>query len=147
MKKLATAVSENAVARKALESLAQIEEEAQELKAAQLDGLREALGNIQLRIDELEEQRRQVNNAIAQITGTTSVRKLRGDHGELRGRVLRWLAGHAGTWYHAAELQKEFPELESFASVAVFLKKAIDEGVVKVDKSGGNRNTRYSAVG
>lgn len=148
MKKRAAAVSENAFARKALESLAQIDEEAQKQKAAQLDGLREALGNIESRIEELDQQRRQVDDAIAQITGkATSPRKPRGDHGELRSRVLRWLASHAGTWYHASDLQKEFPELEAFASVAVFLNKAIDEGSVKVDKSGGNRNTRYSAAG
>jgi hypothetical protein len=28
----------------------------------------------------------------------------------------------------------------------MFLKAAVQEGKVKVDKSGGNRNTRYSAA-
>lgn len=138
---------ENAVARKALESLRQIEEEAARQKEAQLDGLNEALRNIQGRIGELRLQAQQVEEAIASITGRAPTgRRLRSNHTELRARLLRWLSGHAGTWYTASELQREFPELAGINSVAVFLTGAVEEGKVKVDKSGGNRNTKYSAA-
>lgn len=148
MKKQTSSASlpENAIARKALESLLQIEEEAERQKAEQLEGLREALGNIDGRIRELEEQKQQVEEAIGRITGKAPLeRRRRTNHDELRARVLRWLSGHAGTWYHASDLQREFPELQEVASVSMFLKNAIGEGAVKVDKSGGNRNTKYSA--
>jgi hypothetical protein len=139
---------ENAFARKALESLRQIEEEAARQKAAQLDGLREALRNIEGRIGELRLQAQQVEAAVASITGKSPAarRRPRSDHSELRARLLRWLSGHAGSWYTASDLQREFPELEEIASVAMFLKVAVQEKKVKVDKTGGNRNTKYSAA-
>jgi hypothetical protein len=116
-------VAENAFAKKALESLKQIEEEAARQKAEQLDGLREALGNIDGRIGELRHQQRQIEHAIASITGKAPAgRRPRSDHSELRARVLRWLSGHAGHSYTASELQREFPELEEVTSVAMFLK-------------------------
>jgi hypothetical protein len=141
-------VAENAFARKALESLRQIEEEASRQKAQQLDGLREALKNIDDRIGDLRHQQEQIEQAIASITGKAPAagRRPRSDHTELRARVLRWLSGNSGSSYTASELQREFPELEAVASVAMFLKAAMQEGKVKVDKSGGNRNTRYSAA-
>jgi hypothetical protein len=143
----AAAPSTHAFGEKALESLRHIEEEAQRQKDEQLDGLWEALGNITSRIEDLKLQRQQVEDAIARITGKASGgRKPRANHDELRARVLRWMSGHAGKWYHASDLQREFPELEEVASVAVFLKTAVSEGRVKIDKSGGNRNTRYSAA-
>lgn len=142
-----TSAPENAFAKKALESLREIEEEAARKKTEQLEGLREALGNIDARIQELQGQQQQVQDAIGRITGKAPLeRRRRANHDELRARVLRWLSGHAGTWYHANDLQREFPELQEMASVSIFLKAAIGEGVVKVDKSGGNRNTRYSAA-
>lgn len=140
-------VAENAFARKALESLRQIEEEAARQKAQQLDGLREAMKNIDERIGDLQHQQQQIEQAIASITGRAPIsRRPRSDHTELRARVLRWLSGYSGSSYTASELQREFPELEAVASVAMFLKAAVQEGKVKVDKSGGNRNTRYSAA-
>jgi hypothetical protein len=149
MKKQATGgtVPENVFARKALESLRQIEEEAARQKAQQLEGLREALKNIEGRIGELRCQEQQVHEAIASITGKTPTgRRPRSDHSELRARVLRWLSGHSGAWYTASELQREFPELAEINSVAMFLKVAVEDKKVKVDKSGGNRNTKYSAA-
>ncbi len=139
---------ENAIAKKALDSLRQIEEETAKQKAQQLDGLREAIGNIDSRIRELEVQRQQVLDTMSRITGkpAPSARRPRSDHSEVRERVVRWLTGHAGTWYHSSELQTEFPELQEVVSVAMFLKKPIEEGTVKVDKTGGNRNTRYTAA-
>ena len=140
-------VAENAFARKALESLRQIEEEAARQKAQQLDGLREAIKNIDGRIADLQHQQQQIEQAIASITGRAPIsRRPRSDHSELRARVLRWLSGRSGSSYTASELQREFPELEEVTSVAMFLKAAVQEGKVKVDKSGGNRNTRYSAA-
>jgi hypothetical protein len=140
-------VMENAFAKKALESLRQIEEEAARQKAQQLDGLREALTNIDGRIGELRHQQQQIEEAIASITGKVPVgRRTRSNHMELRARVLRWLSGHSGSWYTASELQREFAELAGINSVAMFLKAALQEGKVKIDKSGGNRNTKYSAA-
>jgi hypothetical protein len=142
--------ADNAFAKKALEAISQIEEEAQRKKSEQLEGLRDALGNIQQRIDDLEHQRTQVLEAIGRITGKspgTPTRRPRSNHDELRARLLRWLAGHPGEWYTSTDLQREFPELEKVTSVAMFLKKPITEGSVKVDKTGGNRNTKYATAG
>jgi DNA repair exonuclease SbcCD ATPase subunit len=141
--------ADNAFAKKALEAISQIEEEAQRKKSEQLEGLREALKNIQQRINDLEHQRTQVEEAIGRITGRAPApaRRTRSNHDELRGRILRWLGGHAGEWFTAGDLQREFPELEKVTSVAMFLKKPVSEGQVKVDKSGGNRNTKYGAGG
>ena len=44
-------------------------------------------------------------------------------------------------------VQKEILELEGFASVTVFLKKAVDEWAVKAYKSDGNHNTRFLTAG
>jgi hypothetical protein len=143
-----TQAADNAFAKKALEAIQQIDAEASRRKQEQLESLREALGNIDQRIDDLQHQRQQVVEAISKITGKPAPagRKPRGSHDELRARLLRWLAGHPGEWYTAGDLQREFPELEGMASIAMFLKKPITEGQVKVDKTGGNRNTKYSAA-
>jgi hypothetical protein len=143
---LIASLPDNAYARKALESLRQIEEEAARKKAQQVEVLREAIGNIDQKLGDLRLQRHEIEQAIAGITGKAPAgRRPRSDHSELRGRVLRWLSGHPGSWYTASELQREFSELEQVA-VSMFLKSAVEEGKVKVDKSGGNRNTKYSAA-
>ncbi len=144
-----SAPADNAFARKALEAITQIEEEAQRRKGEQLDSLREALGNIQQRMDDLDHQRGQVEEAISRITGKSAAaptRRPRSNHDELRSRLLRWLAGHPNQWYTASDLQREFSELENITSIAMFLKKSITDGLVKVDKTGGNRNTKYAAA-
>ncbi|HVS71913.1 MAG TPA: hypothetical protein VHQ47_11715 [Phycisphaerae bacterium] len=139
--------ADNAFAKKALEAIQQIDAEASRRKAEQLESLREALGNIDQRLADLSYQRQQVEEAISKITGKAAPvqRKPRGSHDELRSRLLRWLGSHPGQWYTAGDLQREFPELEGIPSVAMFLKKPISEGAVQVDKTGGNRNTKYSA--
>jgi hypothetical protein len=138
-------LSENAFAKKALEAIQQIEEDAKKKKTEQLVGLREALGNIEQRIDELGIQRQQVENAIAAITGAApKAKRGRSNHDELRTRLTRWLTSHSGQWYTSGELHREFAELEPIASIAAFLKNEIADGKIRVDKSGGNRNTKYT---
>lgn len=146
----ASSPADNAFARKALEAISQIEEEAQRKKSEQLESLREAMGNIQQRITDLEHQRTQVQEAIGRITGKSAAaptRRPRSNHDELRSRLLRWLAGHPSEWFTSSDLQREFPELQKITSVAMFLKKPIGDGNVKVDKTGGNRNTKYASAG
>lgn len=144
-------LADNAYARKALDAIAAIEQEAQKKKLEQVNILREALKNIDGRIGELQHQRQQVENAIEKIMGKpvapvkTAKKRGRINHQELRNRVVNWLSSHPGVAYTAVQLHEEFPELEGFASIAAFLKQPIADGVIVVDKSGGNRNTRYSA--
>ena len=70
----------------------------------------------------------------------------RSNYSKLRAQLLRWLSGDAGSWYAASDLQREFPELEEINSVAMFLKAAVDELKVKIDKTRSRRNTSYSAA-
>jgi hypothetical protein len=139
-----TAPAENAYAKKALEAIRQIEEEASRKKTEQLTGLRQALQNIEDRISELTTQREQVETAMVAISGRAPVRRPRSNHDDLRRRVLRWLGSHSGQWYTAGDLHREFPELQQIASIAAFLKNELAEGRVRIDKTGGNRNTRYT---
>lgn len=144
-------LADNAYARKALDAIAAIEQEAQKRKLEQVNVLRDALKNIDQRISELQHQRQQVEDAIEKIMGKSAApvkaTKKRGrvNHQELRGRVVNWMSSHPGVVYTAVQLHEEFPELDGFASIAAFLKQPIADGVIIVDKSGGNRNTRYSA--
>lgn len=138
------ASSENAFAKKALEAIQQIEEEATRRKTEQLAGLQQALQNIHDRINDLGAQREQVEAAIAAITGKPATRRSRTNYDDVRRRLLRWLSSHSGEWYTSGDLHKEFPELESVASIAAFLKNEIAEGKIRIDKSGGNRNTKYT---
>jgi hypothetical protein len=138
------APAENAYAKKAFEAIRQIEEEASRKKTEQLTSLRQALQNIEDRISESTGQREQVEQAIATISGKPAGRRPRTNYDDVRRRLLRWLGSHAGEWYTAGDLRHEFPELAQVASIAVFLKSELAEGKVRIDKTGGNRNTKYT---
>lgn len=140
----------NTAVRKALDAITAIEAEARRKKMEQLDGLREALRNIDQRIDELAHQRQQVEFAITKITGkipeTPPPRRSRKNSGndDLPERVVRWLESRAGEWFTSSQLQAEFVELKDLPSIAAFLKNPIEGGVVVVDRNGGPRNTKYA---
>src|SRR4051812_14213406 len=110
-----SALPDNAIARKALETIDQIEQEAQEKKLAQLESLTTAKVNITERIDELNHQLEQINTAIAAIKGDKGPPKEKRVRRNLEGerdRVARWMEGHRGEKFGAGDLTREFPELE-----------------------------------
>jgi seryl-tRNA synthetase len=145
MVKKSSGVSENAYAKKALEAIQSIEEEAERKKREQLDTLREALSSIDARIGELEQQKSQVTTAIEKISGKapSSGRRVRRNLDDVRDRLVRWLGARSGEKFDSPRLQKEFPELKSIPSIAAFLKKPIDEGAVAMEREGGPRSARY----
>lgn len=144
--------TDNAIAKKALEAIAAIDAEASRKKAEQVGGLQDALRAIDARMAELKGQRQQVEEALEKIAGKKVLAKARGpriprqDYQELRERLVRWMKSHAPQTYTAKELQREFPELKTFPSLVMFLKKQIEQGLVTVDKSGGPINTKYAAA-
>lgn len=143
------AFGENVFAKKALEAVAAIDRDAHKKKMEQVATLNEAMSKIDERLAEMQHQKQEVQDALDAILGTSHQAKNkkhgRGDYENLRDRVTRWLSTHSGTSYTTCELQAEFPELKPLNSVATFLKKPIEQGVILIDRSGGNRNTRYSA--
>ena len=68
-KAVAAPLADNAIARKAIEAIQQIDKEAQERKLVQLESLRSAKAALHERINELTHQLQQIDNAIAAIRG------------------------------------------------------------------------------
>lgn len=138
-------VAENALARKALEAIAQIDAEAQKKKEAQLDELRQAKEAIRERMEELARQEGQIDAAIGHVTGKHArVAGPKRNLSEIRDRVVRWLSAHAGTPYTGEKMVQEFPEMKGTA-VSIILKPAIDGGQIVVDASRGRRQQTYTA--
>jgi hypothetical protein len=137
-------LTENALAKQALEAIDQIDREAQQKKQAQADALKKARDTVTERISELEHQLAQIDKALSAITGQPSTRakRPRRDLNEIRERVGRWMEGHRGQKFGAGDLQKEFPELEGVA-VSLFLKPLIEDGKIKTDTSDGIRRMKY----
>lgn len=138
-------LTENALAKQALEAIDQIDREAQQKKQAQADGLKKARETITERMNELNHQLAQIDKALAAITGQPAAprtKRPRRDLNEIRERVGRWMEGRRGQKFGAGDLATEFPELEGVA-ISIFLKPLIEEGKVKTDSSEGIRRMKY----
>ncbi len=140
---------DNAIARKALETINQIELEAKEKKMAQLESLQSAKAAIHERLNELNHQLEQINSAIGAIKGEKPGGKEKRVRRNLEGereRVARWMEGHPGQKFGAGELVKEFPELDG-TPISIFLKPLVESGKLKTDASEGIRRTKYFVQG
>jgi hypothetical protein len=143
-RKNTAAMPDNAIAKKALETIDQIEAEAQQKKLAQLESLQSAKAAIHERLNELNHQMEQINTAIAAIKGEKpqkEKRTRRNLEGE-RDRVARWMEGHRSQKFGAGDLVREFPELDG-TPISIFLKPLVESGKVKTDTSDGIRRTKY----
>jgi hypothetical protein len=145
---------DNAIARKALETISQIEEEAKAKKMAQLESLQTAKAAVLERLQELNHQLEQINAAVAAIKGEKAPagggeprerRPRRNLEGE-RDRVARWMEGRRGQKFGAGDLVREFPELEG-TPISIFLKPLVESGKIKTDASEGIRRMKYFVEG
>jgi hypothetical protein len=144
-KNAAVPLSDNALAKQAMEAIDQIEREAQQKKEAQAESLKKARESITERINELNHQLAQIDKALAAITGQPAAKgpkRPRRDLNEIRERVGRWMEGHRGQKFGAGDLAKEFPELDGVA-ISIFLKPLVEEGKIKTDSSEGIRRMKY----
>jgi len=143
-------LAENAFARKALEEIQKIDDEAKQRKLAQLGALKEAKDNILNRIEELKHQLEQIDKAIAVIGNIKQQpqpkpkpeRRRRRDWGDVRNRVANWLTTHKGEKFLAKDLVREFPELRG-QQVSLFLKPLRDAGKIQADTDEGVQKTKY----
>jgi len=142
-------LADNAIAKKALEEIQKIEDEAKQKKFAQLESLQQVKANILDRMEELQHQLAQVDNAITMITGAGSKasasrqpKRTYRNLDEERDRVARWMVARKGERFMAGDLAKEFPELDGF-KISLFLKPLMQAGTVKTDDSEGHRRMRY----
>jgi hypothetical protein len=135
---------DNSLARKAIEAIQQIEEEAKGKKMAQLESLQSAKAAILERQNELNHQLSQIDAAIASIKGAPVQRekRVRRNLDEDRERVARWMTGHKGQKFGAGDLVREFPELEGTV-MSAFLKPLVHSGRIQTDISEGIRRTKY----
>ncbi len=143
--KSSSSLPDNALAKQALETIAQIEREADQKKQAQLESLESAKAAILERMNELTHQLAQIDKAVSTITGhpaPSREKRVRRDLSEVRERVGRWMEGRKGQHFSAGDLQKEFNELEDVA-VSVFMKPLIEDGKVKTDTTEGIRRMKY----
>ncbi|MCL2645580.1 MAG: hypothetical protein FWD61_01080 [Phycisphaerales bacterium] len=144
-----TNLTDNAVARKVLEEIQKIETEAKQKKLEQLESLQQAKTSILDRMEELNHQLSQIEDAIMTITGSKRVpasqpqqKRTYRNLDEVRERVARWLEARKGEKFMAGDLVKEFPELDGF-KISLFLKPLTLAGTVKTDDSEGHRRMRY----
>ena len=135
---------DNSLAKKAIETIAQIDREASEKKMAQLESLQSAKAAIHERMNELNHQLSQIESAIASIKGSPEKkeRRARRNLDEDRERVSRWMTGRKGQKFAAGDLIREFPELEGTV-MSAFLKPLVQEGKIQTDTSEGIRRTKY----
>ena len=136
--------SENAIARQAMNAIEQIDREARERKLAQAATLNATKATIQNRIDELQHQLAQIDQAIAAITGAPVIqqKRARRDLSADRDRVARWMDGHKGQKFAARDLLREFPELEG-AQISYLLKPLVQDGKIHTDTSEGMKRPKY----
>ena len=144
-------MSDNTFARKAFEEIRRIDEEATQKKMAQLESLKSARAAIMERINELEHQLTQIESVVGTVTGRPSVARVseseRKHWDEVRGRrIARWMQGRRGQKFGAADLVREFSELDG-QPVSMILKPLIEAGSTKVDASAGPKRTKYFAEG
>jgi hypothetical protein len=143
------ALPDNALAKQALDSIKQIEREAQDKKMAQLEVLKGARATIMERVTELNHQLAQIDKTMEAITGTPAPsheRRERRNLEEIRERVGRWMEGHRGEKFAAGQLAAEFPELDGVA-ISIFLKPLVEAGKVHTDASDGVRRMKYFVPG
>lgn len=136
---------DNALAKQALDTIKQIEREAQDKKLEQLDMLKSARATIMERVTELNHQLAQIDKTMSAITGQAAPsgeKRERRNLEEIRERVSRWMDGHRGEKFAAGQLAAEFPELEGVA-ISIFLKPLIESGKVQSDASDGVRRMKY----
>ena len=140
----AASLPDNSLARKAIEAIQMIEEEAKGKKMAQLESLQSAKAAIHERMNELTHQLAQIDDAIASIKGVPvhKEKRVRRNLDDDRERVARWMTGHKGQKFGAGDLVREFPELEGTV-MSAFLKPLVQEGKVHTDVSEGIRRTKY----
>ena len=100
------------------------------------------------RMNELNHQLSQIDDAIASIKGGPAQKKERRPRRNLdedRERVGRWMSGRKGQKFAAGDLIREFPELEGTV-MSAFLKPLVQEGKLMTDTSEGIRRTKYFAA-
>jgi len=136
---------DNALAKQTLHAIEQIDREAHEKKLAQFEQLKSAKVTILDRIDELNHQLAQIDKAMEAITGRPAPAREKGgrrDLKEVRERVARWMEGHKGQRFNAADLAREFPELEGVA-ISYLFKPLVESGKVHTDTSDGPKRLKY----
>lgn len=148
--KTVASLADNAIAKKALEAIEQIDREAQAKKLAQVEELRAAKAAVHERINELTHQLHQLDAAITAILGKGQAaaprkKRERRDLADVRDRVGRWLQSKKDQKFGAGDLVKEFPELDG-VGISIFLKPLIEAGQIKTDVSEGIRRTKYFAT-
>ena len=143
-----TSLPENAMARTAIEAVAQIDAEAKQKKMVQLESLQSAKAAIQKRVEELDHQIAQIDTVIASITGSRAPngKRARRSWDEDRNRIMLWMGARKDQKFAARDLTQEFPELEGVV-MSVFLKPLIQEGKVQVDAHEGIRRSKYFVAG
>ena len=137
----------NALARQALEKIKEIDRNASAEKNEQLKVLVKAKEAIGLRVAELLQQERELDKAIAQITGKPEkplkVKRPRANYADVLDRLVSWLQEHKGARYTYRQLEAELPEI-SDVSFAQLIKPAVAEG--EINKEGNRGNMTYGAV-
>ena len=136
---------DNALAKQAMDAIRQIDSEAHEKKLLQFEQLKSAKVTILDRIDELNHQLAQIDQAMEAITGHPAPSREKGsrrDLKEVRERVERWMEGRRGQKFNAGDLAREFPELQG-ASISMFLKPLVASGKVHIDASDGPKRLKY----
>lgn len=94
---------------------------------------------------DFDHQLAQIDNAIMAITGEAAPSRASGGRRnlqELRDRVAEWMDGRKGQRLKAADLVKEFPELEG-VSISTLLKSLVESGKVQTDASDGAKRLKY----
>jgi hypothetical protein len=138
---------DNTVARQALETIAQINREAQQKKRAQVEALNQSRGAILQQLKDIQEQIAQIDEVLAAITGKSAAapaRSGRRDLSDVRERMGRWIEARRGEKFGAGVLAREFPELGDTA-VSYLLKPLVESGRLLTDASEGIKRPKYFA--
>jgi hypothetical protein len=141
---------DNSLVRQALETVAQIEQEARQKKRAQMEGLRDSRTAIVREIRDLNRQISQMDKALQAMAdhhaGTLAALYTRThrDLSELRERMGVWLESRRGEKFGAAALAGEFPELGNTA-VSYVLRPLVKAGRIQTDAFEGSKRPKYFA--
>jgi hypothetical protein len=138
---------DHTVARQALEAVAQIDQDAQKKKHAQVEGLRESRRAILGQLKDVQRQVAEIDAILAAITGQPAAapaRAGRRDLSDVRERMGRWLEARPGEKFNAGALAREFPELGNTA-VSYLLKPLVEAGRIQTDASEGIKRPKYFA--
>ena len=142
--KKASTTRDNSLVQSAMDAIKQIDRETKTRKLAQAEALNTASAAIERRLEELQHQLTQIDNAISTIRGTPAAqpRRTRRDLSEDRQRVARWMEGRKGQKFAAGDLLREFPELEG-AQISYLLKPLVQDGKIHTDTTEGSRRPKY----